>query len=249
MEVSKEEKPQSVFIACPTHDHRMDARTAVALFQNSSQKHQTIIAIHNSSLLAFNCNHLWCLALNARLKYGIKWFAMLHSDVIPEPFWLDKLIEIAEANDADLLSVVIPIKSPDGLTSTALSVPNGKPEVWKRFTQTEILDKEFPTTFSVRDVVNGDQLCRLLVNTGCMVCRIDQPWSDELFFTINDRIDREFNKYKASVDPEDWGFSRMVAEKGGKVMATKAIQVTHVGNSGYNSHSVWGKAVDELANY
>lgn len=242
---------QSIFIACPTHDGRIDARTAKSIYQTASQKHSLVISVQASSLLTHNCNGLWCAALNMRTKHNLKWFAMIHSDVIPEPFWLDKLVDIAEHHKADMLSVVIPIKSPDGITSTAISKAGGT-GVFKRLTQTEVLHPQFPETFDINAFINvgyhflGSER-KLLVNTGCMIVRIDQLWSDEVYFTINDQIDRQFGTYVANVEPEDWFFSRMVAEKGGRVMATKAIQVTHMGSSGYNSHAVWGKAVDTLA--
>jgi len=246
------ENKSVVFIAIPTHDHKIDVRMANVVYDRSTKDHQVIISTQNSSLLAMNCNNLWCEALNSRQKLNarqlhLKWFAMIHSDVIPEPFWLDKLISIAEAKGADLLSCVIPFKSPDGITSTAVSKHDGTGVLW-RFTQTEINSADIPETFSIDDVYGlPGTPKKLLVNTGCMICRIDQPWSDEVFFTINDTITRQFNEYTPTVEPEDWFFSRMVAEKGGKVMATKALQILHVGGSVFSSRQVWGKARDPLS--
>jgi hypothetical protein len=238
-----ENKIPPVFIAIPTHDFKIDERMASVVYGQSSKGPHVIVS-QNSSLLAWNCNNLWCMALNKRVEYNLKWFAMVHSDVVPEPYWLDKLIGIAEEKGADLLSVVIPFKSPDGLTSTALSKHDGT-GVSKRFTQTEIRSKDFPETFCAQDVVIPPGTPqKLLVNTGCMICRIDQPWSDEVFFTINDSIERRFGQYTSTIESEDWFFSRLVAEKGGKVMATKAVRVLHVGQSAFDSHQVWGNAVD-----
>jgi hypothetical protein len=239
--------PQKVFIGCPTHDGRIDSRTALAISERATQKHQALVSIQTSSLLAHNCNLLWCAALNVREKYGIKWFAMIHADVIPETWWLDRLIDIADKHQADLLSAVIPIKTPDGLTSTALSRIDGT-GVQKRLTQTEVNSKDLPETFDlsmVSPLTYGNT--KLLVNTGCMICRLDRIWSDELYFTINDKVEKKFNQYFPTVEPEDWFFSKLVAEKGGKVMATKAITVQHIGTSLYNSRTVWGHATDPNA--
>ena len=45
---------------------------------------------------------------------------MLHDDVVPEAFWLDKLIAELELHSADVMSAVVPVKSGNGLTSTAV---------------------------------------------------------------------------------------------------------------------------------
>ena len=46
------------------------------------------------SLLAANFNDIWSAALNHVHEGGqLDYFAMLHDDVAPEDFWLDKLVE------------------------------------------------------------------------------------------------------------------------------------------------------------
>src|SRR5438034_6910050 len=93
--------------------------------QHASREHRVAEATETNSLLAGNCNVHWCEALNLREQNELKWFAMLHSDVIPEAFWLDKLIAEAEKHQADMMSAVVPIKTDQGLTSTAICRPGG----------------------------------------------------------------------------------------------------------------------------
>src|SRR5262245_1253458 len=99
-----------VFLACPTYDGRLDAGCARGLYGAATRRHQLFIQLHARSLLCQNCNALWAEALNQRREQGFEWFAMLHADVDPELWWLDRLIEEAEQHGADLLSTVIPIK-------------------------------------------------------------------------------------------------------------------------------------------
>jgi|SRR6185503_6734551 len=254
-------EPQNVFLAIPTHDGRIDTGTAMGML-NASQEHQIYFDTGRCSLLAHGFNQLYCQALNMRSKNNLQWFAMLHSDIAPERLWLDKLIDLADEHGADLLSAIVPIKNHEGLTSTAITKDDGK-TVWKRLTQTEVHSKNYPYTFSIDDLQYRQEWTkghpstielpgavyghRLLVNTGCMIMRIDRPWSDEVFFTITDRIDHRFGTYTAHVDPEDWNLSRMVADKGGKVMATSAIKLKHIGATAYHSDAVWGKETDPMA--
>jgi hypothetical protein len=85
----------------------------------------------------------------------------------------------------------------------------------------------------------------LLVNTGCMVLRLDRPWADErLWFDDLNGIVRINGELHAVCKSEDWNFSHRVAQVGGKVMATRIIQLTHRGVSDYASDQVWGKERD-----
>jgi len=207
----------NVFLGCPTHDGRIESGTATGLRQ-ASQKHTIIQMVNRSSLLAYNCNQLWCAALNMLDQYQLRWFAMLHSDVVPESNWLDKMIDIAEENNVDLLSAVVPIKDESRTVSMAIGTED--PFKSRRMHITEVCIQNISAE-------------SLRVNTGCMICRIDRPWSDKLFFQISDRITLEKGSWMAEVEPEDWFFSRQVEAYGGVVMATQKIELTHVGTKHY----------------
>jgi hypothetical protein len=193
------------------------------------------------------------MALNTRQANDLQWFAMLHSDIGPEPYWLDKLIAEAEKHGADMLSAVVPIKSQDGLTSTAILKPGEPFGAFMRLTMSQVRHPAFPDTFDIHMAVDAlaslpeelreTDLPReaLLVNTGCMVLRLDRPWADErLWFDDLNGIIRVNGELHPVCKSEDWNFSHRVAQEGGKVMATRTIKLTHRGTTDYPSDQIWG---------
>lgn len=197
-----------------------------------------------SSLLALNCNMLWAWALNKAESTKVDYFAMLHSDVEPVDFWLDALIEELEARSLDVLSVVLPLKDQNGLTSTALDREdrnNFRPLC--RLTMKELYD--LPETFTSEDVsvYGGGRAggAKLLINTGCMVCKWGD-WAEQAHFTINDRIVycAPRKMYAAEVEPEDWYFSRLLHELGLKVGATRKVRAEHRGQMCFTNSQPWG---------
>jgi hypothetical protein len=250
----------AAFVGVPTYDGRLHTDSASAVFRRSTAKRKTFVKVTSCSLLAWGFNQLWCMALNERAAHGIKWFAMLHSDIEPEDFWLDKLIEEAEAHDADVMSAVVPFKNQSGLTSTALSDPSNPWAPYCRLTQKQVNHPEFYRTFTATEAAQDlSELLRcdlgvdvpadsqLLVNTGCFVARIDRPWAEQVHFNIADRIvKRDDGMFEAQVQSEDWQFSRMVADLGGKVMATTKVALDHKGGANYSSRVSWGMDRDSL---
>ena len=208
------------------------------------------------SLLAANFNSLWCKALNIVHTGGrLDYFAMLHDDIGPGQFWLDKLIDEMEAKELDVLGVVVPIKDPRGLTSIALAngridratrtwtddVDDGKDfnhmKVHSRLTMWDVF--ELPETFTSDDLGGRP----LLLNTGCWVCKWNQEWARKVHFEINDRIafDTCLNQYVYENESEDWYFSRLLHENGLKIGATRKIAVSHRGEMDYLNSHAWGQ--------
>lgn len=188
------------------------------------------------SLLACNFNTLWCYALNkAHTGRRVDYFAMLHDDVGPEAFWLDKLINELEANELDILGVVIPIKDSHGRTSIAIhhEGDNWSPDC--RLTMRDVY--ELPETFTSDDLGQP-----LLLNTGCWVMRWNQEICRKLFFTINDRIvfDETQNRYRPEVESEDWFFSRLCHERELRIGATRKIAANHQGITQFTNTRPWG---------
>jgi hypothetical protein len=190
------------------------------------------------------------------------WFAMLHSDVAPEAGWIDKLIEEAERQNADILSVVIPLKEESGLTSTAISHPTEACRTFCRLTMSQVRHAEFPRTFdlemackaleSLPGPVRIEKVPRtqLLCNTGCVVCRLDRPWCDPRIVCFDDTntIGRSPNhQWWALTKSEDWMFTSRAAANGAKVMATTAVKVVHHGAAAYANDRIWGAATGVTA--
>lgn len=194
------------------------------------------------SLLASNFNQLWCGALNmVHQGRRVDYFAMLHDDIGPEDFWLDKLIEELEDRQLDVLGVAVPIKDTRGLTSMALDRPG---DTWMPAGRISMHDVfQLPETFTSEDI--GEPL---LLNTGCWVCKFDIEWAKKLHFEINDRIvfntaaDGGKGRYQAQTEPEDWFFSRLCYEQGLKIGATRKVHVLHEGELEFTNHRPWGSA-------
>ena len=248
---------RTIFLGCPTHDGRMETGAA-DIFYSAASKDLIIIMNNQSSALTANCNHLYATALNYKKNHPLKWFAMLHSDVIPEPLFVDKLISLAEEHNADFMSAVIPIKNSLGITSCGFRFGDS---FHTRITQKQLWNEHMPATFdgpmalaAIEKMGFSDKMFfqhnELLANTGCMVVRIDKDWSDKLYFTIKDSIYQdEDGLYRVNFFPEDWNFSLMVHQHGGKVMCTREVAVKHAGGTRYSNQDQWGNLVDPETKY
>lgn len=251
-----------VFLTSPTHDGRIDYRTAERLYNSASQKYKVGVIINMSSALVWNMNQLYAMALNYRKQYPtLKWFAMCHSDIVPEKFWIDKLIAEAEKHGADMVSAISPLKDASGIVSTAIEVPNCGRYPFMRLTLRQCHHESFPDTFDTAGAVDAlinklpadlqvPQLAQfadnanLLINTGAMVLRMDREWNEELFFYNVDRIFINLkNEFEGMFEPEDWNFSRMVSQLG-KVMATRNVALQHVGNFQFDNQTLRGHNID-----
>lgn len=196
--------------------------------------HVQLMAVAGS-LAAMNFNRLWCWALNGSRKGRVDYFAMQHSDIEPQEYWLDPLIDELEARSLDVLGVVAPIKDPRGVTSIAVAHPSGDPwRIGNRLTMSEV--HRLPETFTSEDVGGP-----LLINTGLWVCKFNRDWAPNVFFTVNDRvmIDRDGN-YITQVEPEDWFVSRLFHELGLKVGCTRKVELWHRGAVAYSNATEWG---------
>ncbi len=227
-----------IFLAVPNYDGLLHRRAAQTIYTESSV-HPMMRVVAGSSLLTQTFNALWCTALNRR-EDGITHFAMLHSDVEPEGFWVDTLIEEMETTGAHVMSAIVPLKSNNGLTSTAIDNGGWTP---RRLTMTEV--SYLPQTFDAIDVPwsNGHPL---LVNTGCICIRFDQEWVERVCWHIGDKNVRgEDGQWKPLVFPEDWGFSRWANQARLKVMATTKVRLTHNGKTAFPNYGAWGQMTDD----
>lgn len=194
-------------------------------------------AYQNGSLLASNFNQLWCAALNIVHNGGrLDYFAMLHDDVEPEDFWLDKLIDELEAKQLDVLGVVVPIKDTRGMTSMALHCDGDNWMPHARLSMHDVY--ALPETFTSDDLGYP-----LLLNTGCWVAKWNQQWCRQVHFEINDRIvfNKAVNRYQAQTEPEDWFFSRLCHEQDLKIGATRKIALHHTGDVKFSNQHPWGE--------
>jgi hypothetical protein len=203
------------------------------------------------SLLNYNFNKLFTIALNARKEGPITHWAMQHDDVLPEVNWADRCIDEMDRVNADVMSVVLPIKDERGLTST------GARNRWDgdmlRLTMAEVHQK-LPATFALEDLAAGgilkkiDRGDHLLINTGLWVVRFDRPWVERFpGFRCHDEIRRKrvgddgSGEFEAICLSEDWSFSEWADDHGLRVFATTKIKAAHChGEKQYPNDVVWG---------
>jgi len=204
-----------------------------------------------STLLARGFNLLWASIVEAIHTKGYTHGAMLHGDVCPAPGWLDVLFAEICRLDADLVSVIIPVKDAKGLTSTAIGDPA---DIWRpvrRLTMREIYER-LPETFSIDDCIRAglaEPGHQLWTNTGCWIANVRRPWARaidadgclKVCFTIRDRIRWDGSKATVEVHPEDWGFARVLANEGGRVYATRKIRAVHAGEQFFPNDHAWGE--------
>lgn len=260
MEVNKK---FAVASATLTHNELIHGKMAKQFFTHDTQLYDCYKTVKPGSLLACSYNHVWINTLRRVHELNLRYLAILHADIIPDDFWIDKLIHEAEIFDADVMSAVVPIKEASGVTSTGIS--SDDPFVpYMRLSQRQINDPAFPKTFDIgminaammsgsldkQHVIDIPSQAKLLVNTGCCVIRVDRKWCEYAYFTIRDRIRRVENDMMiAEVESEDWFFSRLVAELGGLVMATTKVVTEHIGSVEYRSDLKWGDPLDAKSIY
>ena len=227
-------------LALPNYGQPLDPRQDPRVLGAKRYVKDFDVRTLTSSFLTYCFNFLWCFALNGDYSH----FVLLHADIAPkQDNWLAMLIEVCDGAGADIMSVVVPLKTEDGLTSTALSRGDEYGD-FRRATLTEL--RELPATFGKRKVAElfgwEARESTLLVNTGCMV--VNMRHKDKLAkmrFTTNNWIRRKSGKYVAVSEPEDWDWSRQAQQHGLQVWATKVIPVSH---AGYDSDRVWGREHD-----
>ncbi|MBV6429788.1 MAG: hypothetical protein KIPDCIKN_04363 [Haliscomenobacter sp.] len=225
-----------VFIGVPCYCGDIYHGTARSVSYAQAIDKLNVCAMYaTGSLLAATFNRLFCSALNLRSE-GIQYFVLLHSDIwAMREDWLPRMLGILEEHELDVLSVVAPIKSQRGMTSTALDTHPFRP---RRLTMKEIV--QFPETFTNRQVA-AQGWPGLLLNTGLLMIRLTKPWAEQICFTINDRITREPDgNFAADVEPEDWHFSRWCNRMGLKTAATTAIMIAHAGQNLWGNSTAWG---------
>lgn len=187
-----------------------------------------------SSLLDHTFNRLWCGALNLRAR-GVTHFAMIHDDVCPMQGWLDVLLDELRFSGADIVSAVVPIKTPEGMTSTAVETDD--PWFPRRLTLAEV--HALPPTFG--DAQVGGEL---LLNSGLWVCDLHRPWVDTpeplCFQTVNRIVLDGDGQYQAQVRSEDWEFSRATRARGARLLATRKVQLVHAGECTFPNDTAWG---------
>lgn len=216
-----------VFIATPTAAGKTDCRWEARLAK-SRAKYKTMFGTTSGSAQMRNFNRLYAGALNARAQ-GITHFLMLHDDVLPQDGdvpWMQTMFDLMHAYSLKALSAIVAIKDARRTVSCGLRDANGGN---KNFTI-----EEFGPPGTTR--VNGDGGV-LLVNTGCLLIDIREPWAEQLHFEMADTIYKDKDgQFKAHFEPEDYRMSVRLSEMGVRYGATNAVKTFHVGTYDWPNH-------------
>jgi hypothetical protein len=227
------EESAQVAIAMARRGPQVNDGAAQAFYNTPCRKRVVAALLKPCSTLLTQCfNIAWAQALNLREQgLPIKYFAQIHDDIEPEAWWLDTLIDELEAHGADACSAVVPIKHDKGCTSTAIATDDR----WlpRRLTMHEVFD--LPETFTAEDAGGP-----LLLNTGLWVCKLTEPWAENVCFRFENRIVKRDGLRMADALPEDWLNSYDLNSWGAKLIATRKVKLVHNGSSDYPNDRPWG---------
>ena len=173
--------------------------------------------------------------------------AMLHSDIAAEIGWLDVLWSEMWIQGASFMGTVVPIKNPNGRTSTAIGVKRDRWHVPRCLFLHDLA--RLPMTFGPGDVCTSDDEV-LLVNTGCWLTDLRHAFWD-WFATVGSDGCSGFNirsrlagkktpegSHEWGVDTrsEDWELSHEMAAFGLKYMITQRVKLWHEGGGRWPNH-------------
>lgn len=223
----------NTFIAIPSHNGQIEGELLSSVLDAGSGGEQICICVQRFSKLTQNFNLLWCEALNHKEKFGLTHFLLLHADIAPKAGWLNIMHREMKNSGAEVLSAVSPIKGRDGLTSTGLCHEETEPIKVKRFTLKEI--HAMPETFTDPD---------LIINTGLMLVDLNAPWISQFKgFRVTDWIKKDASGpglYRTGGAPEDWLFSLDIRKLGAKIFSTRAVTLSHIGQSAFSNQNKMG---------
>lgn len=186
----------------------------------------------SSSVLPLAFNQCLAVALNLRDEGVVTHMAMVHSDIIASPGWLDLLWSEMWTHNLDLISAVVPIKGPAGRTSTAIGSEDDPWVVKRCFFDRD--RKRYPLTFTAKDVCRDGEV--LLVNTALFLADLRRPWWDNFAFQLHSRVVKKPDGYIAECRSEDWEMSHHLHKAGAKYAATWKPKLFHEGNARYPNY-------------
>lgn len=197
---------------------------------------EAVILPHGEAFVDRSFTNCWAKGLSMRRQTGLTHFGMVHVDVeVLKTGWLSLLMDELERQDADLLSVVLPIKSAHGYTSTAVMDEQGR---WRRLTMQEVAAIPFVTFDAAQAGFPG---CRLLTSTGLWVARFTEEWCERCWFETRTRlVKRGPDDFAVEHFPEDWSFALKLHAAGRRVLATTLLDCNHWGMAPYPNYRGWG---------
>ncbi len=162
--------------------------------------------------------------------------------------YLDKLVDELWNSKKQIVSVAMPIKDGQGLSSVALDTHKWRP---RRLTMKELAG--LPATFDNESLHHNLELKRhigkpngpILFNTGLWIADIRGRWPEGVCFDINNEIRCLNDEFVCEFEPEDWLFSRWCYNHEVPYAVTRAVKADHVGSHAYPNYETWGHDRDE----
>ena len=245
-----------VLIGVPVHKGDVSGETMTSVVMAHSLVGNIVqVQVIGISLLARCFNSLWIAAYNA----GFDYFVMLHSDIGVRAdggsSWLDVLVERIQQFEAATLSVVSPIKSDEGMTSTGLYL--AKPPNYHTLRRMTIRELATMNEFAITrtDVckkfgLEPKDVGALLINTGCMIIDLRRfDWFGARwpgFQIVDELVWNKSGVPSTRTRPEDWNFSSWLFEKGWPYYATKELTLDHHGSRIFQNRGLYGLETDTL---
>ncbi|HEY2882013.1 MAG TPA: hypothetical protein VGJ15_06255 [Pirellulales bacterium] len=239
-----------VAVAMPMHERKVDFEALSALQREYATDDRifsqpwlyTSVVQQGSPILSRTFNDLLCEALNHPAK--CTHFVMLHSDVIPERGWVSKLLAILHEKEADVITVVTPIKDHRGKTGVAIGYPDCAGPM-KTLSMREI--HKLPETFNAADVGYPD--LPLLTGTCCWIADLRHPfWTDvdehgiaKFSFEVFSRRRRSSDgTWKGEYGGEDYLMGYAFHAAGIRRYVTRAVKADHIGDHKFTNRVPWG---------
>jgi hypothetical protein len=243
-----------ILIGIPTHSGEVRSITAMNLLRASAtRRYHLDFKFLGLSLLAKNFNMLFAEAFNG----GYDYFVLHHADLAARGWndecWLDVLVDQLRQHSLHALSAVSPIKSPTGVTSTAIERVPGNHFSLRRMTVRELLTwyyncpNRMIDSESLASFMGLTNAGPLLINTGLLIMDLQGPWFEHRWpgFCIDDKlIWNSAGTPKSYTIPEDWCFSRWMHDNGVRYATTPSLVVEHEGGHFYKAPDSIGVNTD-----
>lgn len=182
-------------------------------------------------------NALLAAALNCREEMGLTHFCMHHQDVEPEPWYVDKALDIMDRDGLDVLACAVPIKDSKRMTSVA--VLDRDTLHTRRLSVKEV--RQLPMTFTKEDLPKLGWKNHLLLPVAGLFFMaldpekiLDERGNSRLWFESPSRIVRDQSgAYISAVWDEGWNISVQMLLAGMSVGCTREIALAHLGGGAW----------------
>ncbi len=221
----------TIYLAMPLGSRNVDIGASEAWQSFPTYYPKEFNVLHAKAMGGITHDELWLDALNRKMPF----FAMIHSDIEPETWWLDYLWTIRKETNADLVCVSIAMKDKTQLSSIGIckNFHSDNPVIRK----IKLLDIEkLPEPFTADDLDRSGQ-SRLCFNTGLWLADMTKPWAQEAeWWGDSSRRKLDDGRLISIFTSEDYKVSLMLAKRSDvKIVGSHKLDVKHHGHHAYTN--------------